>query len=390
MYYTVILIKQILKQKNTISGIFIIVVIFSLGSPAYACVLPMFPIQGFHIMPDNDTNVFVTYEDGIQTFVLETSFHGTATEFGAVLPFPSQPEINEAPEDIFLELRQYIAIQTPPPIHIPSGVGESFGVTIIEEKDVGDFKTTLLTADTTDDLTDWLEENNYTYTEKDRANFDYYVTKGGYFFVTFKVNMEQVTLDEQGNLDGKLKPIEFVFSSPKPMLPIRIMAQDMEEMSFNLYTLGEKPLYIPGVQINFYDQIFSESQVLILERYNPVDKWLLRMLVDFDPLSVKQDLELKELSNAGLLKRPDVSSLVINASFLPYKSGILIGVGETLEDTKKIESPLKQFKNGVPADEVECKMDYILVIKNSNDSPACVKPSTVDALKNRGWAGPNS
>ena len=48
-------------------------------------------------------------------------------------------------------------------------------------------------------------------------------------------------------------------------------------------------------------------------------------------------------------------------------------------------SPLKQSKNGVKSDLVECKSVLVLIIKNSDGSPACVKPETKMRLFERGW-----
>ena len=49
-------------------------------------------------------------------------------------------------------------------------------------------------------------------------------------------------------------------------------------------------------------------------------------------------------------------------------------------------SPLKQSKNGVKPDLVDCKSSLVLIIKNSNGSPACVKLETKAKLFERGWA----
>ena len=54
--------------------------------------------------------------------------------------------------------------------------------------------------------------------------------------------------------------------------------------------------------------------------------------------------------------------------------------------TEQIDSPLKQFKSGVPIINTKCSDDLTLVIKSSNSSPACVKPETVTKLLLRGWA----
>ena len=49
-------------------------------------------------------------------------------------------------------------------------------------------------------------------------------------------------------------------------------------------------------------------------------------------------------------------------------------------------SPLKQTKDGVLPTEVVCTNDYVLVLKKSNNSPACVKPSSVKKLVLWNWA----
>ncbi|MBI2111757.1 MAG: hypothetical protein HYT44_05280, partial [Nitrosarchaeum sp.] len=49
-------------------------------------------------------------------------------------------------------------------------------------------------------------------------------------------------------------------------------------------------------------------------------------------------------------------------------------------------SPLKQFKNGIKSNLIDCKPTLVLIIKNSDGSPACVKPDTKSRLFERGWA----
>lgn len=51
-------------------------------------------------------------------------------------------------------------------------------------------------------------------------------------------------------------------------------------------------------------------------------------------------------------------------------------------------SPLEQFKSGIAAKNVVCADGFTLVIKAEDGSPACVKPTTVNILIERGWAKP--
>jgi len=48
--------------------------------------------------------------------------------------------------------------------------------------------------------------------------------------------------------------------------------------------------------------------------------------------------------------------------------------------------PLKQFKNGISLELIECNPGLSLIIKNTDGSPACVKPETKILLIERNWA----
>lgn len=51
----------------------------------------------------------------------------------------------------------------------------------------------------------------------------------------------------------------------------------------------------------------------------------------------------------------------------------------------QIDSPLKQFKTGVPINKIQCKPNLVIIIKSSDSSPACVRSSTAEKLFLRGW-----
>ena len=52
----------------------------------------------------------------------------------------------------------------------------------------------------------------------------------------------------------------------------------------------------------------------------------------------------------------------------------------------EISSPYKQFKSGVTSTDVQCRDGLQLILKSTDDSPACVKPSTASTLILWGWA----
>jgi len=48
-------------------------------------------------------------------------------------------------------------------------------------------------------------------------------------------------------------------------------------------------------------------------------------------------------------------------------------------------APLKQLKSGIDAEDIQCSKGLELVIKAHNNSPACVKSSSVEKLVSHGW-----
>jgi hypothetical protein len=55
-----------------------------------------------------------------------------------------------------------------------------------------------------------------------------------------------------------------------------------------------------------------------------------------------------------------------------------------------LDSPLKQFKSGIPASDVKCESNLLLVIKSSDNSPVCTKPQTALILLERDWGNISS
>ena len=68
--------------------------------------------------------------------------------------------------------------------------------------------------------------------------------------------------------------------------------------------------------------------------------------------------------------------------------GVIFGVGQfaLAEAVAYHPPPLKQINDGVKPTEVTCTEGLELVLKMSDGSPACLKPSSVERLIERGWA----
>src|SRR5713226_1023754 len=86
---------------------------------------------------------------------------------------------------------------------------------------------------------------------------------------------------------------------------------------------------------------------------------------------------------------PFIGKPVITLGFIVYPESIAFQ-GDAVPDhciseTTFIDSPLKQLKSGVSANDVKCKDGLVLVIHTQKNFPACVRTGTASKLILRGW-----
>ena len=110
----------------------------------------------------------------IEHFIRRATFQSTAYDFGFLVPTPTRPELAEAKDEIFSQLASLTAAR----IEVRH-VWPSFGcvggammadfsasapaVTVLERKRVGDFDATVLTANDSGKLAEWLREHAYAF-----------------------------------------------------------------------------------------------------------------------------------------------------------------------------------------------------------------------------------
>ncbi len=96
--------------------------------------------------------------------------------------------------------------------------------------------------------------------------------------------------------------------------------------------------------------------------------------------------ELRNMIKAGA----DASEISTHIDAILEKLEQAEGLVEAEQEDEEHEEysglpPLQQVKSGVASDKVVCASGMELVIKNSNGSPACVKPTTAERLVQLGW-----
>lgn len=296
------------------------------------CIGIFVPDQRFYEPPQH-TRALIVHDGETETIVLEPLFTGDAHDFGMILPVPARPQVDEADDDIFEELENltnpFVPVPVPAMMEDRAGGGGSTsgGVVVIEQKQIGDFDVTVLTADDEDALTDWLDDNDYTYSKNDESNFKYYVDQGGFYYIALKVTVDADAIDRDGNIDGRLSPVEITFASKRAIVPLRTVASEVSaRMTFTLYTLADQPLFIPGTDIQYSQKLQTRelNQARTLIPYDGLKRWLVRHEVAFDPKRIEEDLYLVEApDNEGFMVAPASGAAQFKPELRPVKSGVL-------------------------------------------------------------------
>ena len=325
-----------------------------------------FPPSGKFYQPMNATEVFMAYEEGQETVVIKPEWQGDVTKFGMVYPTPSKPEVTAGPSDLFWQLDEATNpyIQQPPIYYAQDTVKAESAqrdVEVVEQKQVAEYTVTVLKATNASALTTWLKKNNYNYTKEDTAKVNYYIKKGGFYFVALKVTAPNIqppiyrimedkdtsvssdagtSASSVGTTDakmaimppnwwwGELSPIKISFKTDTPQLPMRTLKSvSGDEMTFDLYTLGSKAIYIPGVDTvwsNLVDSAFLKS-VPSLSTFNAKARWLVRQEVKFVPKNIDEDVELTLAETEKFATVSAGTQVRFNPSLFDEDTGIIAG-----------------------------------------------------------------
>jgi hypothetical protein len=361
-----------------------IVLVFLVSIGAAMCPVVFTPPNSFvHLTTDSQGLLAYDEQQNQEKLVVRQTYEGVASDFGLVLPTPSEPELTKRSDKLFEKLHE----MTKEPVDRNRGgfLAQSSisnaameDVKVVKKEQVGDFNATVLKAENATSLKQWLNENGFNYGERSEENFKYYVNqKGEYYFTALKVNVRRANcltkqefqmaknprfrelIPDDGNTDsdttegrcwlrGGLKPVEFRFESDQPILPIRIMAKPHDESpmtdthenhdhnherdnsglppgNYLVYTLSDQPLTIPGAKVKYSQKIGSREGPL--SNYDTDGKFLVRQRIKFNAHKVEHDLEFKEAKSFFVSRNMEK---VINP------------------DQRDIENGMMKFKNVEP------------------------------------------
>lgn len=309
--------------------------IFAFAATSYACAcgIATFDSPDTLVESNGTAKALLVYNNGVEHYVISPGLRGNAQDFGMAVAFPSRPEITKAPDNLFEELFEYTKPIAPPRTGSIKD-GFSFGaaqmapkiesVQVIETKEVGDFTTTVLTANNSSELLTWLQNNNYNAKESDLENFDYYIQKGGYYFVALKLTT--INSDTRTS-DYKLTPLEFTFTHTEPFIPLRLVRGTTDhKVQFNLYTYSQQPLIVNGAGLMFSSTVPLPlpSTITSLSQYNNGQAWLIKQNVLIDASKISEDL-IPTVWNSPFESRYTVGTqpIILTERTIPLTAGVM-------------------------------------------------------------------
>jgi hypothetical protein len=321
------------RLKTTVA---VLALIAAIGGPAAA-------FCGFYVAKadsklfNKSSKVVLTRDGNTTAITMASDYEGEPKEFAVVIPVPTfieRKQIGVVDSKTIDHLDAYTAprlveYHDPDPCRPPmvalraapsaqptrGGVGSVDairyrGVTVEATYDVGEYDVSILSAEESDGLVNFLNDNGYKIPAGAEAVLGSYIQQKMRFFVA-KVNLDRMT--KMGN--GFLRPLQVRYETPKFMLPIRLGTvnangpQDLiiyaltkngrvETANYRTVKLPsdlDVPLYVKNDFGNFYKAMFDravarENMSAVFVEYAWDMAWCDPCAAD--PLSNKQLVEL--------------------------------------------------------------------------------------------------
>jgi len=192
---------------------------------------------------NKSSKVVLTRDGNTTAITMASDYEGEPKEFAVVIPVPTfierkqigvvdmktidhldaytAPRLVEyhdddpcAPKTMYLARRDGAV---PAPMTAASGEIRYKGVTVEANYDVGEYDVSILSAQESDGLVNWLTDNGYKIPQGAEGVLGSYIKQNMRFFVA-KVNVERLALIG-GNY---LRPLQVRYDTPKFMLPLRL------------------------------------------------------------------------------------------------------------------------------------------------------------------------
>ena len=216
---------------------------FALSAPAASAFCGFYVAKADTDLFNDASKVVLVRDDERTVITMASDYRGDVNEFAMVIPvvdIPLREQINVANPALVDHLDEYtaprlveyydenpcemryrrdmVAMSAPPEPVMESAMmeeAEDLGVTIEAEYEVGEYDILILSAEESDGLITWLNQNEYRIPDGAEDVVGAYLKRGMKFFVA-KVNLER----HDGS--SMLRPIQVAYEDDNFMLPIRL------------------------------------------------------------------------------------------------------------------------------------------------------------------------
>jgi hypothetical protein len=184
-----------------------------------------------------DQKAAIFYSGNTETLIISPSFQGDASSFAWVVPVPSRPRVSIVQGALFHELSSIAYINQPQPQADVEEKAQSFqfrgGVTVVERRTIGAYDVSVLDANDTSALHNWLRANGYAVPNSIAGPLSYYIDHHW----TFVASRVKVPKDAHGLATGTLAPLKLTFTSSHPVYPMRLSSANAEPFSLLVYLI---------------------------------------------------------------------------------------------------------------------------------------------------------
>lgn len=214
----------------------------------------------------------------------QIQYTGSPSEFGWVLPIRGKVDVGVSSDQLFQRLESETTVQiVPPPTPVcprsnrssfgsatqndPSsesvGAASDSGVNVWDQKVVGPYEATQLSATDGTALRTWLADRAYVLPPAIAPVIDQYIKEGFGFLVVKLVPQVEVT---------RMEPIRIAFEGAAPTLPLRMIAAGTgAKVGLKLFVIGEgrwEAKNFPNASINTDELIWDYAAMA--SNYNPL------------------------------------------------------------------------------------------------------------------------
>ncbi len=116
---------------------------------------------------------------------------------------------------------------------------QSTGVDVVKAEEVGIYDVKVVKSDSSKDLIEWLNGNDFKFDDSDKAVFDDYVSRG-WCFVAAKVNPSRAEHEGEIVAEGLVAPLIMRFPTKKAVYPLALTGTAGQKTEVLLYVLTRK------------------------------------------------------------------------------------------------------------------------------------------------------